>query len=195
MASPLPTNYEDLSTEKGFQFRFYCELCTAGFTSRFTPLRRAASVGAGDTGEWHSEAAMPDPGAHAVALKRAVGEMERHLRYCKGCEQWVCVRACWNAEEKLCKECAPIPEAEVVREMGEPGQEDPGAEGAARAGGKRESGPRLVECLNCGAMVEDRLFCSECGESLRGANVCPECDADIAAGAKFCSVCGAKLQP
>ena len=196
MATPLPENYEDLSTDKGFQFRFYCERCTDGFTSRFVPLRRPSLVEAAGDGARRSigvTAPEDDEEVRAGALKKAVAEMERHLRLCRKCSQWVCIHSCWNSEEKLCKECAPKEDEEVGAAPDEIADEDQPAGAPHPAGGKRESGPRLVECIHCRAMVEDRSFCSECGESLRGANVCPECDADMAAGAKFCSICGAKL--
>jgi membrane protease subunit (stomatin/prohibitin family) len=198
VTSPLPENFEDLSTEKGFQFRFFCDTCSEGFTSRFVALRRAAPVEVGGRGGRKAGGgsvedavfvpAEADEGAYAAALKKAAAEMERHLRFCKDCGQWVCVKSCWNAEQKLCKDCA-----QEESEDGPPQWEETEEQTPAQREEKRERGPRLVECLNCGRMVEDRSFCSECGESLRGANVCPECDADVAAGAKFCPVCGAKL--
>jgi membrane protease subunit (stomatin/prohibitin family) len=189
VASPLPENFEDLSTEKGFQFRFYCDVCSDGFTSRFIPLRRTGAAAA----EAERAAYAPgddeaDEGAYSAALRKAAAEMERHLRFCKDCGQWVCVRACWNAEQKLCRDCAHDEGEETAAQPRETGDQETTARDE-----KRDRGPRLVECLNCGRMVEDRSFCSECGESLRGVNVCPECDADVAAGAKFCPVCGAKL--
>jgi hypothetical protein len=30
-------NYEDLSTDKGYQFKFYCEHCGNGYMSSFKP--------------------------------------------------------------------------------------------------------------------------------------------------------------
>jgi len=223
VANPLPENYEDLSTDKGYQFRFYCERCSDGFTSRFItqPRSNSAKATIAPTGPGRQREAVVetegDAESQASALRKAVAEMERHLRWCKKCGQWVCAQACWNADEKLCKECAPD-EAETIEH--DPDAVDEIAEGGLveeyaasdfdavalvapppieevietpPSGARRERAPRQVECLACGATVEDRSFCSECGESLRGANVCPECDADMAAGAKFCSICGAKI--
>jgi hypothetical protein len=222
VANPLPENYEDLSTDKGYQFRFYCERCSDGFTSRFMTLRRPASAktATAPTGPGRQREATVevegDVESQSAALRKAVVEVERHLRWCKKCKQWVCAQACWNADEKLCKECAPDEDetierdTEVIDELVEGGLSDEFATDdldtvvavapivddkvePVLAGTRRERAPRQVECLACGATVEDRSFCSECGESLRGANVCPECDADMAAGAKFCSLCGAKI--
>jgi hypothetical protein len=192
VANPRPQNYEDLSTDKGFQFRFFCDACSEGFTSRFMAIRRPSRVGAGEGARSGVAAEEVDDSAYDAALKRAAAEMERHLRFCKDCGQWVCARSCWNAEEKLCKDCAPPAEGDEEGEEDWEESED-GEDSAAPEPGRREGGPRLVECLNCQQMVEDRSFCSECGESLRGVNVCPGCDAELPAGAKFCSICGAKL--
>ena len=30
-------SYDDLSTDKGFQFKFYCDKCCNGYVSRFQP--------------------------------------------------------------------------------------------------------------------------------------------------------------
>ena len=67
------SNYEDLSTDKGYQFKFNCDKCGNGFMSRFQPsvtgtagsLLRAAG---GLFGGWASSA-----GNSAYEVQRAVG--------------------------------------------------------------------------------------------------------------------------
>ena len=35
VAIPFTGNYEDLSTDRGYQFKFYCEKCRNGYMSTF----------------------------------------------------------------------------------------------------------------------------------------------------------------
>src|SRR3954466_6552478 len=67
------SNYDDLSTDKGYQFKFHCDKCGNGFMSRFQPsvtgtassfLRAAGSL----FGGWASSA-----GDSAYEIQRAVG--------------------------------------------------------------------------------------------------------------------------
>ncbi|MGB4564892.1 MAG: hypothetical protein WBJ00_08950 [Dethiobacteria bacterium] len=39
---PFTDNFEDNSTEAGFQFTFYCDLCQEGYKTKFKPIKRAA---------------------------------------------------------------------------------------------------------------------------------------------------------
>jgi hypothetical protein len=113
-------NYEDLSTDRGFQFKFYCDKCGNGFMSEF----QASIVGtagsllraAGDLfGGWlgsagHSayEIQRATGGAgHDAALRQAVDEGKGHFRQCPRCGKWVCPEVCWNAAARQCEECAP----------------------------------------------------------------------------------------
>src|SRR2546421_7768363 len=66
-------NYEDLSTDRGFQFKFYCDKCGNGYQTRFqaSTLGTAGSLlrAAGDLfGGWASSA-----GNSAYEMQRAVG--------------------------------------------------------------------------------------------------------------------------
>ena len=115
-------NYEDLSTDKGFQFKFYCDKCGNGFMSRFQPsvtgtagsLLRAAG---GLFGGWASSAGdsayevqrAVGGKAHDAALQKAVEEGKEHFHQCSRCGRWVCPEVCWNASAGQCEECAPDP--------------------------------------------------------------------------------------
>src|SRR5436309_14492074 len=39
-----PKNVEDLSGEKGFQWKFHCDICSTGFDTTFVSSRSAAST-------------------------------------------------------------------------------------------------------------------------------------------------------
>src|SRR5947199_189079 len=67
------SNYDDLSTDKGYQFKFYCDKCGNGYMSRFqtsiTGTGGSLLRAAGDLfGGWLSSA-----GNSAYELQRAVG--------------------------------------------------------------------------------------------------------------------------
>ncbi|MBQ9481588.1 MAG: SPFH domain-containing protein [Clostridia bacterium] len=50
-------------------------------------------------------------------------------------------------------------------------------------------------CQKCGAQVPaGAKFCPVCGEKLNVKRFCPECGNEVEAGAKFCPECGKKLQ-
>ncbi len=54
------------------------------------------------------------------------------------------------------------------------------------------NGGESVFCTNCGAAIAaGAKFCPECGAKI--GSVCPKCSAQIRAGSKFCPECGEKL--
>jgi len=108
-------NYEDLSDENGFRFRFYCERCDADYVSDLEPCpRREESeflkvVGKifADVAENKGDLTCDEEGIQReVALKNAVTEVREHFHECPGCGEWVCDR-CWNRAMLLCEKCAP----------------------------------------------------------------------------------------
>ncbi|MFW5868986.1 MAG: hypothetical protein ACOCX2_14270 [Armatimonadota bacterium] len=108
-------NYEDLSDENGFRFRFYCGRCDADFQSDPEPCpRREESdflkvVGKifVDAAENTGDLASDEEGIqHDVALKNAVTEVREHFHECPICGEWVC-DVCWNRSLLICEKCAP----------------------------------------------------------------------------------------
>lgn len=112
-------NYEDLSTDKGFQFKFHCDQCHNGYMSRFQPstmgiagsLLNAASSLFGGLGGVESAAYQIQQAvggkAHDAALETAVAEGKQNFKQCTRCGHWVCPDVCWNANAGLCEACAP----------------------------------------------------------------------------------------
>ncbi|HEX8070279.1 MAG TPA: hypothetical protein VF546_10035 [Pyrinomonadaceae bacterium] len=113
-------NYDDLSTDKGFQFKFYCDKCGNGYLTRYqaSTLGTASSFlrAAGDLfGGWASSAGNSayevqravGGKAHDDALEQAVAEGKAHFHQCSRCGRWVCPEVCWNANAGQCEECAP----------------------------------------------------------------------------------------
>ena len=112
-------NHEDLSTDRGYQFKFYCDKCGNGYMSRFQPstssttgslLRAAGGIvggilaSAGNGGNMQRSAGRK---AHISASERAVEEAKAYFSRCGRCGKWVCSDGCWNGEAGLCGECSP----------------------------------------------------------------------------------------
>jgi membrane protease subunit (stomatin/prohibitin family) len=201
-------NYEDLSTESGYQFKFVCESCGNGYMSSFQAsksgvatglLRGAGNLLGGFLGSASNTAddlreLIAGP-AHDRALQEAVEEIRPLFIQCKRCGQWVCREVCWNNDRGLCTECAPIAQREIsslqaqitVDQVGDKlRQQDLTA-------GLNLSAAAVVVCPACGAENEGGKFCQECGAPLSARTDCPKCGTKVKPGTKFCPECGNKL--
>jgi membrane protease subunit (stomatin/prohibitin family) len=203
-------NYEDLSTDRGYQFKFFCDKCGNGYLSSFEPsmlgmasglLNAAGAVfgglfGRAAHGTYEIQQAVGGK-AHDEALRRAVEEIRHKFKQCTRCGQWVCPETCWNERRNLCEDCAPDLAAETA---------------AAQAQAMRDqifekaSNTNLVEdvdmkveavasCPSCGARAGAAKFCPECGQPLAAKAQCKKCGAELPASVKFCPECGEPRRP
>jgi membrane protease subunit (stomatin/prohibitin family) len=201
-------NHSDHSTDKGYQFEFFCDRCGNGFMTEFKPsasgyaasaLRTAGGFFGGifsqaASSTYEIERAVLGPG-HDKAFHAAVEEAKPNFQQCPKCAKWVCLAACWNQKRGLCYECAPSVETELaaaqahatvdqiqekVRQQDLTKDIDLTTEAAAL-------------CPNCGARTQGAKFCPECGKPLRPKNECPRCGTKVEAGSKFCPECGQKV--
>ena len=121
------SNYDDLSTDRGYQFKFHCDKCGNGYMSRFQPsatgtagslLRAAGSLFGGwasSAGDSAYEIQRTVGGkAHDAALAKAVEEGKQHFHQCSRCGKWVCPEICWNAQAGQCEDCAPDYQEELA---------------------------------------------------------------------------------
>src|SRR6185369_16743320 len=106
---PFTSNYDDLSTDKGYQFKFYCKKCHNGYLSSFqaSKLGLAASAaeiagsffggvfGKAASSAYEVQRAVGGP-AHDAALKQAVTEISPLFKQCTRCGSWVCEPVCFN---------------------------------------------------------------------------------------------------
>ncbi len=202
-------NYEDLSTERGFQWEFRCQRCDNGFRSKFRPsatglASEALEVAGGLLGGIFGSAASVGDRVHSVAWERAhddafhqaAREVKPYFIQCPRCNQWVCRQRCWNESRGLCLECAPSAAIETAA-----AQAEAIAEQAVEAVRGRQydvkgyvAGDALrAACPKCGAALQPGAkFCPECGTRLAQGRFCAECGATVAANAKFCPECGAR---
>jgi hypothetical protein len=204
-------NYDDLSTDRGFQFEFYCDRCGTGYRTHFQAsatgmVTEALDVAGGLLGGVLGRAADVSERVHSAAWEQAhdrafaaaVEEVKPNFIQCRRCTQWVCREMCWNTERGLCKECTPEVEAEYAAAQVEATIEQ-GVEAIRETEYvSAEDKERLKEtvaaaCPKCGAEVSGGKFCPECGAPLKKRErFCTECGGKIPATAKFCPECGAK---
>jgi len=113
-------NHQDLSTDRGYQFKFLCDKCGNGFMSRFQAsitgtagglLRAAGDMFGGilsSAGNSAYEIQRAVGGkAHDAAFEKAVEEAKGYFKQCTRCGKWVCPDVCWNVKAGLCEACAP----------------------------------------------------------------------------------------
>lgn len=202
-------NYEDLSTDKGFQFKFYCEKCGNGFMSTYkvNKLGLAASAaeiassflggvfGRAAHGAYEAQRAIGGK-AHDEALQEAVDEIKPLFKQCTRCGKYICEKFCWNAKQQLCETCAPDIDEEVSSAQMQAAKEQ--AMDKARTvdwmKGRDMARQAGAACPKCGAKTQGGKFCPDCGESLvPKPTACPACKAELKGASKFCPECGQKL--
>jgi hypothetical protein len=216
-------NYQDLSTDKGFQFKFFCDKCHNGFMTRFQPstlgmaesaLEVASSLFGGMLNQVRESAYQVQRAvggkAHDAALEGAVGECKQHFHQCTRCGKWVCPDVCWNAQAGLCEGCAPNFQEEAAAEHAQIKAIAAREQMLARArqtdyvAGVDMGAKAVVAAPGPAAVAEDR--CAGCGSALaasarfcpqcgvpRRPPGCPSCGAAVQAGTRFCAQCGTKL--
>jgi ribosomal protein L32 len=203
-------NYQDLSTDLGFQFKFMCECCGNGYMSSWqasttgiagSVVRAAGNIfgglfGRAASGAYEVQRAVGGP-EHDRALENAVAEIKPQFLQCKRCGQWVCQQICWNESKALCKNCAPIMQRELAAAQAEIAVEQ--AREKLRQQDLTEGvdvvADAVVLCPSCGAETKPGKFCSECGAKLAAKTDCPRCGTKVPADVKFCPECGLKQTP
>ncbi len=205
-------NYEDLSTDNGFQFEFKCGRCSKGFRTKF----QASAVGTVSTvmntasnllgGIFGSAAQVADDvksagwqKAHDEALEKAEDEVRSDFKQCPRCHTWVCVGECWNDKKGLCKNCAPDLGVEMAAAQASKSVEEVWAHAAMAEEDKHldeanwRQGKR-ADCPNCGKSLASvtAKFCPDCGAAIKQEKHCTQCGAKMAPDAKFCGECGTK---
>jgi hypothetical protein len=216
---PFTDNFADNSTEAGFQFTFFCDLCQEGYKTNFIEsktykkagllrgLGKALSIGAtvlGQTGIGSSiergsdilterfEGMSPEwHKEHEVAFGIAQNEAKGHFKRCPKCKKWVCEND-WNEQEGLCVDDAPREAVEVAAAKAEKMVEDikEKAKGTQVFKGEIESKQTL--CPQCGKPAGEGRFCNNCGAPLLFIK-CSKCGTNSPFGTRFCGECGTKL--
>ena len=206
------SNYDDLSTDKGYQFKFHCDKCGNGFMSRYQPsvtgtagslLRAAGSLFGGwasSAGDSAYEVQRAVGGkAHDEALLKAVAEGKEHFHQCSRCGRWVCPEVCWNASAGQCEECAPDYQEEVAsahaqakaeatrQQLYEKAQQTDYVSNLDMSAGSVAKAPAAPARQSPAAASAN---CSSCGAGVGKAKFCPECGTPTKPAPLTCSGCG-----
>lgn len=201
-------NYDDESTERGFQFKFFCDRCGTGYHTLFkasatSMASEALDVASGllggvfgkvaDVGDRVHSAAWES--AHDRAFAEAIKQARPSFEQCPRCNNWVCAERCWNETRGLCKDCAPDLAVEMSAMQAEAAVE--AAREVAHAAVSEQVAAQDFDevvkavCPKCGAPVSGGKFCAQCGAPLAAEKFCTKCGSKIPAGSKFCPECGA----
>lgn len=221
MIKSFTSNYEDNSTEAGFQFTFYCDNCQDGFKSSFIKSKtykkgksiRGLAQGArilgnlfgGITGNIgyslergtdilseRFEGMSPEwHKEHEKEFEHAQNEAGQHFHRCHSCNKWVC-DVCYNEDEGLCTECAPRQEVYVAKARAEAMQRNIDDAAESASVWKGKIESKTTTCPVCNKPAGTGKFCNNCGASL-SLNKCPKCGTKNAKGVKFCNNCGSQM--
>jgi hypothetical protein len=201
-------NYHDHSTDKGYQFEFFCDRCGNGYRSQFVPsatgmaasvLRAAGGLFGGILGSagnsaYEIERAVQGP-ARDKSYRDAIEEARPNFNQCPKCAHWVCKTACWNQKRSLCYNCAPDVDTELasaqVQETVNQIKFKLQSENMTKD--IQLTTEAVAYCPECGAHTQGAKFCPSCGKSLRPKNECVKCGATFELGSKFCPECGNKV--
>jgi double zinc ribbon protein len=202
---PFTNNYSDRSTDRGFQFQFFCQKCGNGYMSTFQPNRisgiaNAANVAASLFGGLFGRAAQSASTIqgyvagpqHDSALDAAVKEISPLFKQCTRCGSWVCEPVCWNKKAGLCESCAPDLDEEISAAQAQAARQQ--AMEKAREvdflGQRNLAQVAAAICPSCGAKTQGGKFCPECGASVSAKRKCAHCGAESDGTPKFCPECG-----
>lgn len=221
MLKAFTRNYEDNSTEAGFQFTFYCDICNDGFRSSFIESEtykkgkglRALSRGAGILGSlvggragnigWATERSgdvlserfegrSPEwQKEHEKSFIHAQNEAKEHFHRCHSCNRYVC-DACFNENEGLCTDCAPRQEIYVAKAKAEAMRRNIDEAAQTATVWSGKLESKTTICPLCGKPAGNGKFCNNCGASME-LKTCPSCGAKNAKTVRFCNNCGSKL--
>jgi hypothetical protein len=198
-------NYTDLSSDRGYQFKFYCEKCGNGYMSTFkaNSLGTAAAAARGVSsllggifgraayGAEQIQQMVAGP-QHDAALKAAVEEIRPLFKQCTRCGQWVCGPVCWNEKAGLCETCAPDLDEEIAAAQALAAREQvlEKARAVDFVGQRDLAHVTAVGCTKCGAKTGGAKFCPECGTPTARKQTCAGCGKEAEGSPKFCPDCG-----
>jgi hypothetical protein len=216
-----PRNVDDLSVDKGFQWKFHCDLCGGGYDTTFIPSKSQASsrrlgfLSSGlsamgsltsnvtHAGGMYGASQMASAGSqfqgmsaewhveHDRAFQQAVNETKVHFKNCPKCKSYVCADD-WNDEAGLCTRDAPSLAAETQATKAQVRVEQMQAQLKTEKLYDGDSSDRATICPTCGKPSGAGKFCQNCGAAL-GYKECGKCHHQNPPTVSFCGECGTKL--
>ncbi|HEX3049003.1 MAG TPA: zinc ribbon domain-containing protein [Bacillota bacterium] len=215
---PFTDNFEDNSTDAGFQFTFFCEICNEGYKTEFIESKTYRKAGflrglgglifAGSSLIGSSIGYSVERGTdilserfegmspewhkeHEKAFELAQNEAKGHFHRCPECTKWVCEND-WNEQEGLCTECAPRVNVKIAAAKAKKMVADIEEKAANSKVFTGEIESKQTFCPKCGKPAGEGKFCNNCGAPL-GMIKCPGCGTGSPTGTRFCGECGIKL--
>ena len=222
MMKAFTKNYNDNSTDAGYQFTFNCDICGDGYKSSFIEsstykkkmgsrlLGQSANIvgnlaggklrTAGSTANQGSnvmserfEGKSPEwQKEHEDAFDKAQNESKQHFHRCPNCNKYVCDQ-CWNEDATLCTGCAPRQEVYVAQANAKAMKRNIDDAGKDAVVWEGKIEGKTTMCPVCGKPAGTGTFCNNCGASLE-LKICPKCGAKNAQTVHFCNNCGENLQ-
>jgi hypothetical protein len=218
---PFTSNFEDNSTDAGFQFTFFCDLCHEGYKTEFVAsktykkgrffkgLGGLVDAASQVTGKFRDAGYGLERGTdflsqkfegmtpewhkeHEQAFEIAQKEAKQHFYRCPRCKKYVCEND-WNEQEGLCVEEAPRESTEVAAARAEKMVTDIKEKAAKTEVFTSAIESRQTVCSECGKPAGEGKFCNNCGAAL-GFMKCSKCGAKSPSGTRFCGECGTKLK-
>jgi len=223
MMQAFTRNYEDNSTEAGFEFTFYCDVCHDGFKtsfiesetykkgSLFRGITRGVGAAAGLFGgsvlngihnaAYQGEHVLSErfngmsPAWHKEHETAFAAAQNEAKHHFHRCNK--CHQwvcdSCWNDEVGLCAECAPRMNVEMAAARADKMKRDIWDKADETQVFKGEITQKATFCPECGKPAGQSKFCTNCGANL-ALNVCPNCGAENDQSVRFCGECGTKLK-
>lgn len=192
MLHSFTRNHDDLSTDAGFQYEFFCDCCGNGFKSTFKPSstysakKRTEGLGRGIGilgnlfgGRIGSISGALESGANVLQDKLGDKSHQWRKEQEQSFDEAAEKATVWHGEIEerttLCPHCGkPAGNGNFCNHCGQ--------------------SLRMLKCPKCGATLQPNMkFCGECGTPVGAKNVCPKCGTENEPGTKFCGECGAKL--
>jgi membrane protease subunit (stomatin/prohibitin family) len=202
---PFTDNYTDLSSNRGFQFKFFCRKCGNGYLSTFQINKLGAAADVANAaasllggifgGAARSASALESMVAgpqHDAALKAAVQEISPQFKQCTRCGQWVCEPICWNQKAGLCEACAPDLDEEIAAAQAQAARDQviEKVKAVDFVGHRDLAQAAAAVCPKCGAKTQGGKFCPDCGAAISARKKCAACGAEADGAPKFCPECG-----
>ncbi|MCL1811224.1 MAG: zinc ribbon domain-containing protein [Methanomassiliicoccaceae archaeon] len=222
MLKSFTRNHNDNSTDAGFEFVFYCDVCNDGYKSSFIESEtykkkkgskligqgaslignlaggRARTVGnaasqGGGIASQQFEGKTPEwHKEHEAAFEKAQNEAMQHFHRCPGCNKYVCDQ-CWNEDAMLCTSCAPRQEVAVAQAHAKAMKRNIDDAGSTATVWEGKIESKTTMCPACGKPAGTGKFCNNCGASMEQKE-CPKCGSKNALSTRFCNNCGENLQ-
>lgn len=222
MMQAFTRNFHDNSTDAGFQFTFYCDVCNDGYKTSFIESEtykkkkgsRLLGQGIGLAGnllggKMRNLAYTAERGGnllserfdgqspewhkeHEQAFERAQNEAKQHFHRCPSCNKYNCDH-CWNEDGGLCTSCAPRQEVYVAQAHAQAMKRNISQAGETATVWQGTIESKTTLCPSCGKPAGTGKFCNNCGASME-LKECPKCGAKNAQAVRFCNNCGENLQ-